>query len=172
MGPRVKLILLIWPNGADLCPDSLYMKVTGLTSEQVFPTLRGQSVSAWALPFFGDCDQDVYQWLPPPHFHAIYGEYEVFIRIGTLAPMAGRLPPRAFGLVIEWATWHKDELSQAWRKAENLEPPGKIEPLDWWAEIWLKAWRHFAFGLEVEIRGSTPTCIQTYNVRWKPLLKD
>ena len=37
---------LIWPNGADLCPDSLYMKVTGLTPEQVFPTLRGQSVSA------------------------------------------------------------------------------------------------------------------------------
>ena len=37
---------LIWPSGADLCPDSLYMKVTGLTPEQVFPTLRGQSVGA------------------------------------------------------------------------------------------------------------------------------
>ena len=66
----------------------------------------------------------------PPHFHAIYGEYEVVIRIDTLAPMAGQLPPRAFGLVIEWATRHKAELVEAWRKAENLEPPGKIEPLD------------------------------------------
>ena len=67
---------------------------------------------------------------PPPHFHAIYGEYEVVIRIDTLAPIAGRLPARAFGLVIEWGTRHKDELEIAWKKAENLEPPGKIEPLD------------------------------------------
>ena len=37
---------LIWPGGADLCPDSLFMKITGLNPEQVFPTLRGQSVSA------------------------------------------------------------------------------------------------------------------------------
>ncbi len=37
---------LIWPGGADLCPDSLYMKVTGLNPDQVFPKLRGQSISA------------------------------------------------------------------------------------------------------------------------------
>jgi hypothetical protein len=37
---------LIWPGGADLCPDSLYMKVTGLSPEQMFPQLRGQSISA------------------------------------------------------------------------------------------------------------------------------
>ena len=67
---------------------------------------------------------------PPPHFHAIYNEYEVVIHIDTLAPIAGRLPPRAFGLVVEWAARHKGELGEAWRKAENLEPPGKIEPLD------------------------------------------
>jgi hypothetical protein len=67
---------------------------------------------------------------PPPHFHAIYSKHEAVIRIDTMAPMAGRLPPRALGLVIEWATRYNHELDEAWRKAKNLESPGKIEPLD------------------------------------------
>ena len=29
-----------WPGGIDLCPDSLYMQLTGKTPEQVFPTLK------------------------------------------------------------------------------------------------------------------------------------
>ena len=37
----------------------------------------------------------------PPHFHALYGEYEVLIDINTFAVFAGRLPPRALGLVID-----------------------------------------------------------------------
>jgi hypothetical protein len=42
----------------------------------------------------------------PPHFHALYGEYEVLININSFAVFAGKLPPRALGLVIEWATQH------------------------------------------------------------------
>ncbi len=37
----------------------------------------------------------------PPHFHAFYGENEALISITTLAVLAGRLPPRAMGLVTE-----------------------------------------------------------------------
>ena len=46
----------------------------------------------------------------PPHFHARYGEYKVEIAIKTLSVLAGKLPPRAMGLVMEWASRHQDEL--------------------------------------------------------------
>lgn len=65
----------------------------------------------------------------PPHFHAEYGEYEVLVNINTLAVISGKLPSRALGLVVEWASLHQDELSILWKRARNLEPLGKIEPL-------------------------------------------
>ena len=43
----------------------------------------------------------------PPHFHAIYGEHEALIGIQTLSVLAGRLPARSLGLVVEWADLHK-----------------------------------------------------------------
>ncbi len=65
----------------------------------------------------------------PPHFHAHYGEYEVLIDINTFAVFAGHLPPRALGLVIEWATMHQNELLSNWGRAQGQEPLSKIEPL-------------------------------------------
>ena len=65
----------------------------------------------------------------PPHFHAIYGGDEAAISIGNLQILNGRLPPRALGLVMEWATLHQDELRSVWARAQDLEPPGTIEPL-------------------------------------------
>ena len=38
----------------------------------------------------------------PSHFHAEYAEDEAVISIETLAVIAGRLRPRALGLVAEW----------------------------------------------------------------------
>lgn len=65
----------------------------------------------------------------PPHFHAYYGSDEALFAIETLSLFAGRLPPRATGLVVEWASLRQDQLMEAWNKAQELEPPGKIEPL-------------------------------------------
>ena len=65
----------------------------------------------------------------PPHFHANYGEYEVLININSFAVFAGNLPPRALGLVIEWATQHQDELLFNWERAKGQESLSKIEPL-------------------------------------------
>jgi len=65
----------------------------------------------------------------PSHFHVEYAEDEAVISIETLAVIAGRLRPRALGLVAEWAASHQEELRQAWRRAKNLEAPGKIAPL-------------------------------------------
>ena len=65
----------------------------------------------------------------PPHFHAQYGDDEAVVDIRTLAVMAGRLRPRAMGLVTEWASFHQAELQTAWNRARNLQSPGKIDPL-------------------------------------------
>jgi hypothetical protein len=65
----------------------------------------------------------------PPHFHAIYGKHEALVNIETLALIGGKLPPRAMGLVTEWASQHQEELKAAWSKAKNLEQPSKISPL-------------------------------------------
>ena len=35
---------LVWLDKIDLCPDSLHLKVTGKKPEDVFPTLRCESV--------------------------------------------------------------------------------------------------------------------------------
>jgi hypothetical protein len=51
------------------------------------------------------------------------------IGIDDLSVLAGKLSPRALGLVMEWAALHQDELREAWRKASNHEPFGSIEPL-------------------------------------------
>ncbi|MFQ5652029.1 MAG: DUF4160 domain-containing protein [bacterium] len=46
------------------------------------------------------------------------------------AVFAGRLPPRALGLVKEWAGQHQDELKALWQKVEAMEPLSRIAPLD------------------------------------------
>ena len=79
--------------------------------------------------FYGIVIKMFYEDHNPPHFHAIYGEYEVLIDISTLAVFAGNLPPRALGLVIEWATQHQNELLNNWEKARVQDSLSKIEPL-------------------------------------------
>ena len=56
----------------------------------------------------------------PPHFHAIYGEYNALFSINTLEMLEGDLPNRAKKLIIEWATQHQDELIEIW-KTQNFK---------------------------------------------------
>ena len=49
--------------------------------------------------------------------------------INALALISGRLPPRALGLVMEWAALHQDELRDLWEQARNLEPLHRLDPL-------------------------------------------
>lgn len=37
---------LVWGDKIDLCPDALYLKVTGQKPEDIFPTLRNQHTHA------------------------------------------------------------------------------------------------------------------------------
>lgn len=67
----------------------------------------------------------------PLHFHAEYGEHSASVGIRDFAVLEGHLPPRALALVIEWASWHQEELLKNW----NILSEGgdgrvsKIEPL-------------------------------------------
>jgi len=65
----------------------------------------------------------------PPHFHARYGKYQAAIEIDTLRVLDGSLPPRALGLVIEWASQHQEELMINWEEARNNRPLRKVEPM-------------------------------------------
>ena len=65
----------------------------------------------------------------PPHFHTRYGGSKAVIEIETLRVLDGRLPPRALGLVVEWASQHSAELMQNWEKAQKCSPLQKIDPL-------------------------------------------
>ena len=60
--------------------------------------------------FFGIIIAMFYNEHNPPHFHARYGEHKVEVDIQTLSVLAGKFPPRALGLVIDWASRHQDEL--------------------------------------------------------------
>ena len=79
--------------------------------------------------FFGIVIQMHFNDHPPPHFHAKYGEFKASIEIETLAVSDGYLPSRAYGLTIEWASLHEDELREAWNRIRRHQPAGKIAPL-------------------------------------------
>jgi phosphomannomutase len=79
--------------------------------------------------FYGIIIAVFYDEHNPPHFHARDGEHKVAIGIKSLNVLEGRFPPRALGLVMEWASQHQDELLQDWELARSGKPPRKIAPL-------------------------------------------
>jgi len=66
--------------------------------------------------FFGDH--------PPPHFHAVYGEYNALFSIEPLEMIEGYLPGRAEKMVLEWGEFYKSELMEMWKsqKFRKLSP--------------------------------------------------
>ena len=79
--------------------------------------------------FYGVAIYLYYRDHQPPHFHAIYAGSEALVAIGSLAILRGSLPPRATGLVMEWAGLRRADLERAWQKARNSEPLDDIQPL-------------------------------------------
>jgi hypothetical protein len=65
----------------------------------------------------------------PPHFHAVYGDYEALIDIQKNEIISGNIPPRVLGLVVEWTAIHQQELMENWERSKNKEELLKIEPL-------------------------------------------
>ena len=65
----------------------------------------------------------------PPHFHAMYDEFEITIAVETGA-IVGRFPTRALALVQEWRRLHQSELLEAWSLARAGRPLPVINPLE------------------------------------------
>jgi hypothetical protein len=65
----------------------------------------------------------------PPHYHAIYGDYEITVEIET-GIVSGKFPKRALSHVLEWHGLHKEELLENWKFAVSGETLRKIKPLE------------------------------------------
>lgn len=80
--------------------------------------------------FFGIVIRMFFDDHAPPHFHVEYNDFKAVIRLEPLALVEGRLPPRALGLVMEWAQQHKAELLEDWSLCATKQAPKKIAPLE------------------------------------------
>jgi len=80
--------------------------------------------------FFGIIISMYYDDHNPPHFHASYAEFSTKLAIDDLRILDGNLPSRALGLVIEWASNHKDDLKEDWERAKKKLELKNIEPLN------------------------------------------
>ena len=66
---------------------------------------------------------------PPPHFHAVYGEFQITVEIGS-GVVDGDFPKRALRHVLEWLDLHQEELLANWNRVQARKPPRKIAPLE------------------------------------------
>lgn len=80
--------------------------------------------------FYGIVIQMFWNDHAPPHFHALYSEFEVIINIRTLEIISGSVPRRVLSLVLEWASLHRDELMEDWHLCEQNQTLKKIAPLE------------------------------------------
>ena len=79
--------------------------------------------------FYGIMIQMFWDDHAPPHFHAMYAEFEIVVNIKTLDVIKGKMPKRATALVLEWAKQHQDEPLEDWELCQQNQPPKKISPL-------------------------------------------
>ena len=79
--------------------------------------------------FLGVIIRMFYREHNPPHFHAVYADFEGIIDIEKNEIIGGSLPPRVLGIVIEWATLHQPELMDNWERARQQESLNDIAPL-------------------------------------------
>lgn len=66
---------------------------------------------------------------PPPHFHAVYGEYQITVGIQS-GIVSGDFPKRALRHVLEWLDLHQAELLDAWTRVQAGRPANRIAPLE------------------------------------------
>ncbi len=79
--------------------------------------------------FYGVVVRMLFAPLLGAHFHAIYGDNELIVRIGTLKIIGGDAPEDVKRVVLDWARRHQDELLNAWRLCQRGARPLPIGPL-------------------------------------------
>lgn len=66
----------------------------------------------------------------PPHFHAIFGDYEAMFSIASGRRLKGKFPVKQERLVTAWAQIYKKELLKNWKSLTCGKGFKKIDPLD------------------------------------------
>lgn len=79
--------------------------------------------------FYGIVIQMFWNDHGPAHFHARYGNHKVSIDIHTLEVLNGHMPRRALSLILEWASYHRQQLIEDWELCVHNQPLKKIPPL-------------------------------------------
>ena len=79
--------------------------------------------------FLGIVVRMYYREHAPPHFHAVYGDFEVVVHVET-GVVEGRFPKRALRHVLEWLDLHRAELLEDWTLAAAHQPLRPIAPLE------------------------------------------
>lgn len=79
--------------------------------------------------FLGVIIRMFYRDHDPPHFHAVYSNFEAIIDIEKNELISGYLPPRVLGLVTEWTALNQKELMENWERARGQEQLESIAPL-------------------------------------------
>jgi hypothetical protein len=79
--------------------------------------------------FFGIVISMYFDDHSPPHFHARYAGEKALLQIDPPGLLEGGLPPRALGLVMEWARLNRDALLDDWERARRSQPLADIDPL-------------------------------------------
>jgi hypothetical protein len=79
--------------------------------------------------FYGIIIRMFYKDNAPPHFHAIYGEYELSMGISPIRILEGEAPNRMHSMILEWSALHQEELLDNWERCQNAQTPLPIEPL-------------------------------------------
>ena len=129
---------ICWSNGADIDPEVLYSAATGAPLPEWAPPESGSIPPNLPAPGMAASRPEICRFLglvirmcfrehPEAHFHVRYGEWRA---VASASVLSGALPPRAVGLVAEWATLHRDELRDDWNRARLGLPLEKIAPLE------------------------------------------
>jgi hypothetical protein len=80
--------------------------------------------------FYGIAIYMYYSDHAPPHFHAIYGEYDAAVEIATANRLDGQIPAKALALVREWTELRRAELQENWDLARARQPLRAVPPLE------------------------------------------
>jgi hypothetical protein len=103
---------------------------TGSTDEQESLSNSRETAMPEISRFFGMVVTMCYNDHAPPHFHVRYGGQKALISIDPPTVLEGRLSPRPLGLVVEWASLHREELSKNWDLARQEAALNRIAPLE------------------------------------------
>jgi hypothetical protein len=65
----------------------------------------------------------------PPHFHAIYADYEIYVDINNATVLKGFFPSKQLKWVLAWCDLYQEELLLDWQLAKESKELTKIHPL-------------------------------------------